>query len=121
MAEFAPLFKPGAEFTRTTSAAVTGGQVLVVSGNNTVAPSSEASAAVVGVASFDAGSGETVTVLTHGVVSLAASGAITAGASVAAAADGEVAAHSGGNYSTIIGVALAAAADDKVLVKLTLG
>ena len=121
MSEYAPLFKPGAEFTRTTSAAVDGGQVLIVSGDNTVAPSSAASAAVLGVAAFDAGNGDVVTVITSGVVQLAASGAITAGASVAAAASGAVAAHSGTNYSTIVGVALAAAADNKVLVKLTLG
>lgn len=120
MAEFAPLFKEGSEFTRTTSAAVTAGQVLIVSGDNTVAPSSAASAAVLGVAAFDAGSGESVTVITDAVVNLTASGAITAGASVAAAASGAVAAHSGTNYSTIIGVALAAAADNKVLVKLRL-
>ena len=121
MAEFAPLFKPGAEFTRTTSAAVTGGQVLVVSGDNTVAKSSGASAAVVGVAAFDAGSGESVTVMTSGVFKLAAAGAISAGASVVSAADGEVAALGDTNYSTVIGVALSAAADDEVLVKLTLG
>jgi hypothetical protein len=121
MPEYSPLFKPGAEFTRLTSAAVTGGQVLIVSGNDTVAPSSAASAAVLGVAGFDAASGDYVTVITAGVVSLAASGAITAGASVAAAASGAVAAHSGTNYSTILGVALGAAANSKVLVKLTLG
>ena len=121
MPEFSPLFKPGAEFTRTTSAAVTGGQVLIVSGSNTVAPSSAASAAVLGVAAFDAASGEQVTVITNGVVHLGASGAISAGGSVAAGASGVVAAHSGTNYSTIVGVALADAANDKVLVKLTLG
>jgi len=121
MPEYSPLFKPGAEFTRLTSAAVTGGQVLIVSGENTVAASSAASAAVLGVAGFDAANGEYVTVITAGVHSLAASGAITAGASVAAAASGAVAAHSGTNYSTILGVALGAAANNKVLVKLTLG
>lgn len=121
MPEFSPLFKPGAEFTRTTSGAVTGGQVLVVSGNNTVAASSAASDAVIGVAAFDAGSGESVTVITNGVVNLDASGAINAGDPVAAAAGGDVAAHSGTDYSTIIGVALSAAADNKVLVKLSLG
>jgi predicted RecA/RadA family phage recombinase len=121
MSEFSPLFKPGAEFTRLTSAAVTGGEVLVVSGEGTVAPSSAASAAVLGVAAFDAASGEYVTVITAGVVNVDASGAISAGASVAAAASGAVAAHSGTNYSTILGVALSAAANNKVLVKLTLG
>lgn len=121
MPDFSPLFKPGAEFTRTTSAAVTGGQVLIVSGSGTVAASSAASAAVFGVAAFDAASGDSVTVISDGVVNLAASGAISAGGAVAAAASGAVAAHSGTNYSTIVGVALSDAANDKVLVKLRLG
>lgn len=118
MPEFNALYKPGEAFPRVTSGAVTGGQVLIVSGNNTVAASSAASAAVVGVAAFDAASGDPVTVLSDGVFQLAASGAISAGASVAAAASGAVAAHSGTNYSTIIGVALSDAADNKVVVKL---
>lgn len=118
MPEFNALYKPGEAFPRVTSAAVTGGQVLIVSGSNTVAPSSAASVAVVGVAAFDAASGETVTVSRDGVFNLAASGSISAGAPVAAAASGAVAAHSGTNYSTIIGVALADAADNKVLVAL---
>lgn len=121
MAEFSPLFKPGAEFTRTTSAAVTGGQVLIVSGSGTVAPASTASAAVVGVAANDAASGADVNVITTGVCNLGAAGAISAGASVASGTGGAVAAHSGTNYSTIVGVALSDAANDKVLVKLTLG
>lgn len=121
MPEFSPLFKPGAEFTRTTSAAVTGGQVLIVSGNGTVAPSSAASVAAIGVAANDAASGEQVNVITAGVCNLGASGAISAGGAVAAGASGAVAAHSGTNYSTIVGVALSDAANDKVLVKLTLG
>lgn len=118
MPEFNALYKPGEEFPRTTSAAVTGGQVLIVSGSNTVAPSSAASAAVIGVAKFDAASGEVVTVASDGIYNLGASGAINAGNAVTAGASGAVAAHSGTNYSTIIGVALADAADSKVLVKL---
>lgn len=121
MPEYSPLHKPGAEFTRTTSAAVTGGQVLIVSGSNTVAPASAASAAVVGVAANDAGSGEQVNVITTGVCNLGAVGSISAGNSVASGTGGGVAAHSGTNYSTIVGVALNDAANDKVLVKLTLG
>ncbi len=118
MPDFSPLYKPGENFPRTTSAAVTGGQVLVVSGSNTVAPASTASAAVVGVAAFDAASGEAVTVITEGVVNVGAAGSISAGAPVASGTGGAVAAHSGTNYSTICGVALADAANDKVLVKL---
>ena len=67
------------------------GQVVVISGDMTVAPSTEASAKVLGVAMFDAKSGEPVSVETEGLFSMKASGAITAGDKVASAADGAVA------------------------------
>ncbi|WP_433592310.1 capsid cement protein [Nocardia sp. CA-145437] len=119
MPEYAPIHKPGEAFTRTTSAAVTAGQVLIVSGNDTVAPSSAASAAWLGVAAFDAASGDIVTVLSGGVHELAASGAIAAGARVITAAAGAVADIAAGtDYSQIVGVALAAASGGKVRVKL---
>ncbi|MBF6399777.1 DUF2190 family protein [Nocardia cyriacigeorgica] len=119
MAEHSPIFNPGAAITRTASDAVTGGQLLIVSGNNTVAPSSAASGAWLGVAAFDAASGAAVTVLSGGVHELAASGAIAAGARVIPAAAGAVAdLGAGTDYSQVVGVALAAAAGGKVLVKL---
>ena len=67
------------------------GQVVVISGDMTVAPSTAASAKVLGVAMFDAKSGEPVSVETEGLFSMKASGAITAGDKVASAADGAVA------------------------------
>lgn len=119
MAEHTPIFKPGDAITRTTSAAVTGGQLLIVSGNNTVAPSSAVSAAWLGVAAYDAASGSPVTVLSGGVHELNASGAIAAGAAVVPAAAGAVATiGSETNYAAVVGTALAAAASGKVLVKL---
>lgn len=118
MPEFNAVYKSGDAIPRVTSAAVTGGQVLVVSGANTVAPSSTPSSAVIGVAAFDAASGDTVTVMSDGVYKLGASGSISAGNAVTGATAGAVAAHSGTNYSTIIGVALDDSADSKVLVKL---
>lgn len=119
MPEYAAIFKPGEAFTRTTSAAVTGGQVLIVSGNDTVAPSSAASGAWLGVAAQDAASGDPVTVLTGGVHELAASGAIAAGARVIPAAAGAVAdLGAGTDYSQVVGIALAAASGGKVRVKL---
>lgn len=122
MPEFNAVYKPGAEIPRVTSDDVVGGQVVVVSGDNTVAPSSAATAAVVGVAAFDAKDGETVTVISSGVFTLTATGSVTAGESVAAATDGTVAAHSGSDYSEVVGVALSDSdADDKVLVKLLRG
>lgn len=120
MPEFNAVYKSGDAIPRVTSAAVTGGQVVIVSGSNTVAPSSAASASVIGVAAFDAASGETVTVISDGVYNLGATGSISAGNKVTGSTAGTVAAHSGTNYSTIIGTALADAADSKVLVKLSI-
>jgi len=117
MAEYAPIYKPGREITRTTSAAVTAGQVVIVSGNDTVAPSSASSAAWLGVAAHDAASGDKVTVTVGGVHELAASGAIAAGAAVIPAAAGAVATiGSETNYASVVGVALSAAASGKVKV-----
>ena len=116
--DFAPIHDPGRAYSRTTSADVTAGQVLIVSGDDTVAPSSGASAAALGVAAFTAASGSDVTVLSGGVYELASTGTINAGDLVTSAASGVVAAFSGTTYSTIIGIALKAAASSKVTVKL---
>ncbi|NIL77611.1 capsid cement protein [Rhodococcus sp. B10] len=118
MAEYVPIRKPGADLPIATSAAVTGGQLVAVSGNDTVAPTSAATAAWLGVAAFDAASGEKVTVHAGGVHELAASGAIAAGANVVAAAAGAVATVGAGTADQVVGVALAAAASGKVRVLL---
>ena len=110
MAEYLPLHKPGQSLTRTASAAITGGQLVIVSGSGTVAPSSAATHAWLGVAGFDAASGKTVTVHTGGTHRLTASGGITAGQLVEAAASGAVAAHTNGtNDFNVVGVALTTA------------
>lgn len=111
MADYLPLFKPGQSITSTTSAAVTGGQLLIVSGSGTVAASSAATHLFVGVAAFDAASGAEVTIHKGGVQRLTATGAITAGERVMAAAGGTVAAFSGTDYSQVVGVALTTAAN----------
>lgn len=119
MPDYTPIHRPGDAITRITSAAVTGGQLLIVSGNDTVAASSTATHAWLGVAGFDAGSGEAVTVLSGGVHELAASGAIAAGARVIPAASGAVADIGAvTDYSQVVGIALSAAAGGKVRVKL---
>ena len=119
MSDYAPIFFPADRFTRTTSADVTAGQLLYVSGDDTVAPTSAATGAWIGVAAFDASSGDDVVVLTEGVHQLAASGAIAAGANVIPAASGAVATiASDTTYSHVVGVALSAAANSKVVVLL---
>ena len=93
MADYLPIHDGGqTPFTFTTSAAVTGGRVVAVSGSGTVAHAAADSAVVVGVAAFDAASGGKVTVwpLEGCVHELEASGAITAAAGVVTDANGQV-------------------------------
>ena len=89
----------------TASADVVKGQVVEVSGDMTVAPTSAASAKVLGVAMFDAKSGENVVVETEGLFKLIASASITAGDIIESAADGKVA-KVGGSAVKALGVAL---------------
>lgn len=121
MAEYLPLHDEGDSITRQASAAITGGQLVIVSGANTVAPASAAAATWLGVAGFDAASGDNVTVYTGGVQRLVASGAVTAGSTVEAAASGQVAAHTNGtNDVNIVGLALTSATNGNLVeVKLT--
>lgn len=112
MAEYLPLYEEGDSITRTASAAITGGQLVRVSGSGTVAPTSAASADWVGVAGFDAGTGEPVTIYRVGIQRLVASGTVTAGQLVEGAASGRVAAHTNGTADyNVVGLALTTAAD----------
>jgi hypothetical protein len=110
VAAYEPKFLYADQITATTSATVTGGQVLAVTGNGTVGPAGAASAAVVGVAAFDAASGARVSFFPRGKVHVTtAAGAITAGDRVNTGAAGTVA--TGVAALTNIGVALTTAAD----------
>lgn len=129
MAEHVPHFKPGADVTLEASAAITGGRLVSISGDKTVAQTSANDKAWVGVATTDAANGDKLTVTSGGVQELVASAAITAGDLVVPAADGKVAslADASASYAqaeadnarAVVGVALIAAdaADDPVLVK----
>lgn len=119
MADHTPDYLAGAAVTFLASEDVTGGQLVAISGNVSVAPTSAATAAWRGVAAFDAKAGDQVTVLSGGVHTLASAGAIAAGAVVVAAADGTVAdLGSVTDYSQVVGIAEAAAANNTVRVKL---
>lgn len=111
MSDYVPLYLPGQAITSTTSGSVTGGQPVYVSGSGTVANSGAAANIPVGVAAFDAASGEKVTFFGRGTVHrLTASGTVTAGDTVEAAAAGAVATHTvGTNDARIFGVALTTA------------
>ena len=116
MAEYTPRYMPGAAQTWTTSASVSAGNLLVISGSGTVAASSTATESFIGVAGVDAASGAQVTVYTGGIQKLIASGSITAGNTVEAAASGAVAAHTNGtNDGRIVGVAVTTATNGNVV------
>ena len=107
----------------TAGAAITAGQLVELTGDETVAPASAGSTKVLGVAMKDAAAGELVTVITEGVVEVTAAGAVSAGSKVQAAANGQVSAWSAtaaGDSAKLVGVALtsAAAAGDKIKIKL---
>lgn len=93
------------------------GQVVYVSADMTVSPTTAATPAVLGVAMFDAKAGDPVAVECEGLFKLTAAGTIAAGAKVVSAADGKVAS---GTENTI-GIALSAAtAGGDVIVKFAL-
>lgn len=111
MADYVPLYLPGQSITKPTSAIVTGGKPVYVSGNNTVANSAAAANIPIGVAAQDAASGDQVVFFGRGTVHrLTASGTVTAGDLVEAAAAGAVATHTvGTNDGRVFGIALTTA------------
>ena len=118
MSDYAPRF-PGtnAPITQTASAAITGGRLVEVTGNNTVGPAGAASVKVLGVAATDAASGAKVDVwplpgIVHRVLG---TGAINAGDNLAAGAAGVVAAIGAGTFGQLVGVAIAPAADATIV------
>jgi predicted RecA/RadA family phage recombinase len=110
MADYTPLFRPGDDVTYTASAAITGGQLVEITGTRSVGPAGAASTKYVGVALFDAAAGDSVTIEAGGVQRPTASGAIAAGDRVQAAANGAVATGT----TAPLGTAIAAAADGAV-------
>lgn len=115
MAEYTPRYMPGAAQTWTASATIAAGNLLIVSGSGTVAPSSAAAATFIGVAGNDAASGAQVTVYTGGIQKLVASGTVTAGNTVEPAAAGAVATHTNGtNDGNIVGLAVTTATNGNV-------
>lgn len=126
MADYMPVYTPGATISSTTSAAVTGGDILAVSGSNTVAKTATlADAKYVGVAAHDAASGARITLFGRGPVHESiADGAVTAGdlltstntanrqvKTLAAAGAAYVQAEANATRA-VIGVALTTAADN---------
>lgn len=117
MGDYTPLYQPGVAVPYTVGAtAVVGGNVVALSApggaqsNGSVIPTTGASAAVLGVATNDAGVGARVTVLRGGVHELVTSAAIPFQAPLKSAAGGTVAAFVVGtdDAGLLIGYALTA-------------
>lgn len=109
MADYSPVYMPGTAISATASATITGGQVVVVSGDGTVGPAGDgASTTVVGVAAQDAASGARFTYFARGMVhETTTAGAVVAGAGVSVGAAGTV--DDDGGSSPTIGVFLTSA------------
>lgn len=124
MADYNPRFAPGEAFTLAASGTITGGNVVAVSGSGTVAAAGANADNWVGVAAFDAVSGDKLTIRTGGVQRLVASGTVTAGDQVVCAASGRVATLAAAAGATagdinaarrVVGLALTTAADGAVV------
>lgn len=119
MAEYLPVKTPGEALVHTASATITGGSLVAVSGNDTVATAGAGVATWLGVAAFDVVTGDRLTVYTGGVQELRAPSAVAAGALVEAAAAGAVAtAGATPANGAVVGIAVSASANGTVRVKL---
>ncbi len=125
--DYVPLATSGIQWSCVAGAAITAGQLVAITAgslsgggvNPTVAPTTAATSAEVGVAANTVASGQPVSVYFGGLHVLAASGAITAGDPVVAAASGAVAdLGAGTTYDQVIGKAWSAASNNLVAVRL---
>ncbi|RKS16741.1 uncharacterized protein DUF2190 [Arthrobacter sp. AG1021] len=114
MGQYLPIHRPGDTVTFDVTTAVVGGHpVQVGATDRSVAPAAAASTSYVGIAGHDAAIGDKVTVEVGKVIhELKASGEVALGASLEAAGAGAVRTATTG---TVIGLALTAAADGKLV------
>ncbi len=114
MSDFTPIITPAYQWTSAASAAVTGGQYVEVTGDNTVGPAAAGSQKVVGQAAHDAAAGASLTVHSPGriVTEAVAAAIVTAGQPLKTAANGQVTPLVVGTDNDIlrVGIALAGAA-----------
>ena len=108
MAEYFPKFQPGAAVTVVATAAVVGGRLISLNGQNSAADSTT----VLGVAAQDVQTGDAVAYFRDGLHRLVAGATITAGQFLKAGANGTVVPWVEGTdgVSRLIGKSLSAAA-----------
>lgn len=106
MTDYLPKFKPGQAITRTASATIVGGQLVIVTGSGLVGPSTGITHAWLGMAAHDCAIGDQVTIFKGGVQRPLASAAITAGDIVVPAANGRVVTNAAPGAGQQVGIAL---------------
>lgn len=112
MSDYTPPGVSPDTWTQTAGAAITGGQLLIQSGDNQVSPSTASSLAVVGIAAHDAASGARVTV--YGLDSIHetvvdTAGDVLAGNPVMAGASGKIAKDAAPAILKTIGICIVGA------------
>ena len=108
MGNYLPKVDSYSTITRTASADITGGRIVEVTGDKTVAMAAADSKKTLGIAAADTKSGEQLTVFVNeGVQRPVAAAAITAGADLYVAANGQVTSTAATNK---YGIALSSAA-----------
>lgn len=91
MGDYAPKFLYADQISGVASAAITGGQLLIVSGDGTVGPAGADATNVIGVAAHDAAQNARVSYCPRGKVHVSTTaGAVTAGSLVYSGASGTV-------------------------------
>lgn len=118
MADWAPKFRPGADVSYTASATIAGGNVVYLSAAGQCAPTTAASAVVLGVAPTDAVTGDKIEIMRGGVQRCVSGAAIAVGDPLKSAASGRVVPYVVGTdpVTQIIGFALTAAGAAAVVV-----
>jgi hypothetical protein len=120
VADYIEVSEPTTRRTRTAGGTITGGQLVYVSGANTVQATSAATGAWAGIATQDATSGNKVGVISGNEQELTAAATIAAGDVLIPAASGQVTPIGAGTtYSQVVGVALTGGASGaKVRVQM---
>lgn len=121
MAEALPKFDQGDWITLVATTVIAGGQVVEITGDNTVGATTGTSSKVIGVAARDAAIGDLVVVSRAAVWEIVATGTINAGEHVTSSTTGGVATIGAGVFGLDIGVCLkGATVGNKALVALNL-
>lgn len=104
MADALPKFDQGDWITLVATTVITGGQLVEITGDNTVGATTGVSSKVIGVAGRDAAIGDLVAISRVGLWEITATGTIAAGALVTSSTTGGVATIGAGTFDQAVGL-----------------